>query len=121
MKIQILLSCITPSFNQNQRDQLAQRFEWEVVNKRLGRVLLDVIGERADLQTLLDFLTAAALDPIVIVAFRQDTGQRVKTVPLDEAEWLKVAPNMPNGSRPTAFIQNHGWLGWGLSDTTAEP
>ena len=120
--ITALVSCTAQALTENQRNAIAaRRIEWVTFPPREGRVMLDMIAEREDLQWLLGRLTAAGLDPKVIAAFRADIGKRIRTVPIARAEYLKVAPDVVTvdahgtvtTSRPTAYVQTHTWLGWG--------
>lgn len=119
MMITILMSCLSTNLTAPQRDALEARVKWIVVNTRLGRALLDIQGEREDVQWVYDRLLAAGKDPIVIAAFRTDTGQRIKSVPINVAAYLAVAPDIKDmaqpqihaWARPVAYFQCHGYLG----------
>ena len=120
--ITALVSCTAQPLTERQREAIAaRRIEWVTFPPREGRVMLDMIAERADLQWLLGRLTAAGRDPKLIAAFRADSGKRIRTVPIDRAEYLRVAPDVVTvdsqgtvtTSRPTAYVQTHTWLGWG--------
>jgi len=129
VKITLILSCLATALTEPQRAALAARVEWVVVNRRLGRVLLDVIGERANLQWVVDQLTTHGLDPIVCAAFRFDTGQRINSVPINLPAYLAVAPDVqdftnpqvPVWVRPTTYATRHKWLGWPDHNETPEP
>lgn len=110
--VTVLISCLVPSLTEAQRTALEARVEWTLVNRRLGRVMLDVVGDREDLTWLLGRLNAAALDPKVIARFRQEDGRRIAGQTIDVTEYLRVAPDLPDGGRPVAYRQVHGWLGW---------
>lgn len=121
MKVAALVSMLPTALTQAQRDQLRSKFEWVVLNQRGGRVLIDIQGDSADLVWLRGRLQAASLDPITIAVFRQDTGRRLPSVPIDVAAFLAVAPDIVTGydgqgapifARPTSYAQVHTWLGW---------
>jgi hypothetical protein len=116
--ISALVSCNAVNPTQAQADALRKRAEWYVINRRNSRVFFDLIGDKVDLQWILDQLTNAGLDPILIMAWRQDTGQQVKSIALNTAEFLNVAPDVwdltlqpPQQVRPTAYVQTHEWAG----------
>ena len=127
--ITIILSCLSTNLTAAQRRALEDRVQWVVVNTRLGRALLDVIGQREDVQWVVDQLAAAGKDPIVCAAFRFDTGQRIKQVPINLAAYLAVAPDIqdftnpqaPTWIRPTTYATRHKWLGWPDHNETPEP
>lgn len=119
--ITALVSCTAQALTESQRSAIsARRIEWVILHRRLGRVLLDMIAEREDLQWLVGRLSAAGLDPKVIAAFRADTGRRIRQVPIDRVEYLRVAPDVVTvdaqgvvtTSRPTDYVQTHTWPGW---------
>lgn len=98
--ITIILTCLSTNLTAGQRRALEDRVQWVVVNTRLGRALLDVIGTPDDLQWVFDQLLAAGKDPIVCAAFHSDTGQRVKSVPINLAAYLAVAPDIQDFTNP---------------------
>lgn len=83
-------------------------------------LLVDGIGEEANLVTALGALTAMGRDPIAIGAWHE-SGAPVDGFPLNEAAWLDVAPDdwdfsdpeNPVPVRPTHFRDIHRWAGWG--------
>lgn len=117
--ITILMSCLSTALTAAQRNALEARVRWVVVNTRNGRALLDVMGERDDVQWVFNQLQAAGKDPIVIAAFRTDTGERIKAVPINRAAYLAVAPDVKDmtqpqahaWARPTDYAQCHGYFG----------
>jgi hypothetical protein len=127
MKINALFSCIIFTLTPTQRDKLAEMAEWYVVNNRGGRSLVDIVGERPDLQAIFNRLNAAGLDPKLIMAWRFDTGEQIKAVTFDLTSYLAVAPdqwdytqNPPVASRPTTYIQTHAWAGWAAQTANVE-
>ena len=125
-----LISCITFNPPQAAQDKLAERgVQWAVLNSRLGRDLVDIIGDKGDLLWIKQRLTAAGLDPLVIMAWRADSGQQVKGMTFDLPTYLAVAPDVwdftdplhPVASRPTTYAQTHAWAGWTMQSSTVEP
>ena len=129
MMFTALVSCLPTALTEAQREAIQRRrIEWVILNRRGGRVLLDMIGEKADLLWLVGKLTDAGLDPILLAAFNATTGKRIRTVPLNAVAWRAVAPDVVTVdaqgvvtlSRPTAYVQSHSWLGWGGHNTAEE-
>ncbi len=103
--ITIILSMLATNLTAGQRNAIQNRgINWQVLNTRNGRILLDVIGQRDDLEWLIDQLTTAGKDPILIAAYRD--GKRVKGVPVNVAAWLDVAPDVKDMTQPQA----HAWV-----------
>jgi hypothetical protein len=126
MNVTALLSFLTPNANKLARiqDRMSEKgAQFVVQNTRLGRTLIDMIGERRDLAWIVQRLTDLELDPIVIGAFRANNGRKLRNYPLDRAAWRAVAPDVQTGvnaqgepiyGRPSLgeYRQTHGWLGW---------
>lgn len=126
--VKAYFSCLKPSANK--LDRLEDRFrsrliEYAVINQIGGRLLLSVIGQRNDLTWMVEKFTELDLDPIVIAAFRADTGRKLRDYPVNRVEWRRVAPDIQIGvnelgepiyARPPVgdFRQVHTWDGWPL-------
>lgn len=92
---------------------------WVLLNDRLGKFFVDVIGPRAQLQAIQDKLTALGRNPIVIGVF-DSNGVLQNTA--NKTEWVNVARdvktydaqgNLLTTTRPAAYIDVHRWAGWG--------
>lgn len=127
MKLAALVSCAARNLTAAQRDALEARVEFaEPFPRRDGRMLLSCVAERADLQWMLDRMTAANLTPVLLAAFRSDTGQRIRAVPINRTEWLRVAPDVWNPTtgqfeRPAGWRMVHTWAGWADQRDEEEP
>lgn len=117
--INLIFSMNGPRLTEEQAGGFAAFAQWVVLNERNGRLLVDGIGEQANVATVMSMLTQAGRDPRIIGAWHPD-GTPVEDYPLNEAEWLAVAPDEfdtsdpenPVPVRPTAFREIHGWAGW---------
>ena len=115
----VLFSITSGALSQAERDQLAQvQCSWVLLNTRLGRFFVDVIGPKTRLLNIEDKLTELGRDPIRIGVFDADG---VLVGPQNGAEWLKVAQdvltydaqgNLISTTRPVAFRDTHRWAGW---------
>lgn len=93
--------------------------QWVVLNERDGRLLVDGIGSKADINVVLGMLQQIGREPKVIGAWHPDGG-RVAAYPFDLAAWLEVAPDEldttdpenPVANRPDSFSEIHAWAGW---------
>ena len=109
MKLAALVSCAARNLTAAQREALEARVEFvEPFPRRNGRMLLSCVAERADLQWLLDRMTAANLTPVLLAAFRSDNGKRIAAVPINRAEWLNVAPDVWNPATDPELGQEEG-------------
>lgn len=115
----MIFSMLGPRLTEEQASGFAAFAQWVVLNARGGRLLVDGIGEQANVETVMSMLTQAGRQPTIIGAWHED-GTPVEGYPLNEAEWLAVAPDEfdtsdpdnPVPVRPTAFREIHGWAGW---------
>lgn len=91
---------------------------WVLLNDRLGKFFVDVIGPRTQLQAIQDRLVALGRNPIVIGVF-DSNGVLQGTA--NKTEWLNVARdvktydaqgNLLTTTRPAAYIDLHRWSGW---------
>lgn len=114
--IRVIFTMDATPLTESQRDALRARFEWTIVNRRAGRVLVDALGKRSDFIWLRDRLIAANLHPKMICRFNGETGKRVFGDNIDVAEFVKVARGRietENGPEvfPTAWVSQHEYLG----------
>lgn len=117
--ITFVFSMLGPTLTDQQARAFRAYAQWRVVNERNGRLLVDGIGEEANLVTALGALTAMGRDPIAIGAWHED-GTPVEGYTLNETAWLAVAPDdwdmtdpeNPVPVRPTAWRDIHRWAGW---------
>lgn len=117
--ISLIFSMLGPRLTEEQASGFSAFAQWVVLNERNGRLLVDGIGEQANVESVMAMLTQAGRQPTIIGAWQQD-GTPVEGYPLNEVEWLAVAPDdfdttdpeNPTPVRPTAFRETHGWAGW---------
>lgn len=118
--ITLLFSMLGPRLDDSQADQFSAFAQWVVLNEREGRILVDGIGEQADIGRAIGALTAMGRAPRVIGAWNLD-GTRVEGFDIDHAAWCAVAPDLvdrtdpenPVYYRPVAFEETHRWAGCG--------
>lgn len=113
--INLLFSMLGPRLTDEQAGSFAAFAQWAVLHERGGRLLVDGIGQQADVERVMLMLQGAGREPRIIGAWNFD-GTLVEGYALDEAAWLAVAPDEldadGNASRPTEFREIHGWAGW---------
>lgn len=117
--ISLIFSMLGPRLTEDQASGFAAFAQWVVLNERNGRLLVDGIGEQANVESVMSMLTQLGRAPAVIGAWNLD-GTMVEGYTLNEAEWLAVAPDdfdttdpeNPVPVRPAAFREIHGWAGW---------
>lgn len=118
--ITLIFSMLGPRLDDSQADQFSAFAQWVVLNERDGRLLVDGIGEQADIGRAIGALTAMGRYPRVIGAWHED-GSRVEGFDIDHAAWIEVAPDLVDNAepenpvyyRPGAFEEIHRWAGWG--------
>lgn len=118
--ITLIFSMLGPRLDDAQADQFSAFAQWVVLNERDGRILVDGIGDQADITRAIGALHAMGRDPIVIGAWDQ-SGARVPGYEINHGAWCDVAPDIvdntdpdnPVASRPVAFAEVHRWEGWG--------
>lgn len=117
--ISLIFSMNGPRLTEEQASGFSAFAQWVVLHERNGRLLVDGIGEQANVEAVMSMLTQAGRQPTIIGAWNED-GTPVDGYALNEAEWLAVAPDEfdaidpenPIPVRPTAFRGIHGWAGW---------
>lgn len=117
--ITLIFSMLGPRLDDAQADQFSAFAQWVVLNERAGRLLVEGIGEQADIGRAIGALTAMGRDPRVIGAWHQ-SGARVDGFEIDHAAWCAVAPDLvdrtdpenPVYYRPVEFSEVHRWAGW---------
>lgn len=117
--ITLTFSMLGPRLTDEQASTFLAFARWVVLNEREGRLLVDGIGQQADVERVMLMLQGAGRQPIIIGAWHED-GSPVEGYPLNEPAWLAVAPDEfdttdpenPVPVRPTAFREIHGWAGW---------
>lgn len=124
----VLFSLTAGALTQQQRDDLAAlQASWVLLNQRLGKWYVNVIGPKTQLLAIEQYLTNAGRNPIRIGVFQYnpDTDTMDLVGQPNKAEYISVAPdvvtytfdllgNITNTvtSRPTAFIDVHRFAGY---------
>lgn len=115
--ISLLFAMNGPRLTEEQAGAFSSFAQWAVIHERNGRLLVDGIGAQTDVERAVGLLTQLGRAPEIIGAWTPD-GSMVEGYALNEAAWLAVAPDVPPATeggqptRPTAFADVHGWLGW---------
>lgn len=113
--VNLVFSMLGPRLTDAQASAFAGMAQWVVLHERAGRLLVDGIGSKADIDRVLAMLAGAGRQPKVIGAWYID-GAPVAAYPPSLEAWLEVAPDEhdPEGNprRPTAFTEIHAWAGW---------
>lgn len=109
--VNLQFSMLGPRLTEAQAGAFAGIAQWTVLHEREGRLLVDGIGSKADIDRVLAMLAAAGRDPRIIGAWYVD-GAPVAAYPFDLAAWLEVAPDDADGTRPTGYTEIHAWAGW---------
>lgn len=117
----VLFSMLDGAITDAQRDQLqALKASWVIVNRRLGRLLIDILGPRNELVAIRDKLIELGRDPKMIAVWDAD-GVIVQRGATATVDWLAVAEdvltydaagNLISTTRPVAFRDTHRWAGW---------
>src|SRR5690606_1916901 len=113
--ISLIFSMNGPRLTEEQASGFSAFAQWVGLNERNGRLLVDGIGEQANVDAVMSMLTQAGRQPTIIGAWNPD-GTPVEDYALNEAEWLAGAPDEfetavpgnPVPVRPTAFREIHG-------------
>lgn len=120
--VNLLFSMLGPRLTEGQASAFAGMAQWVVLHERAGRLLVDGIGSKADIDTVLAMLAQFGHDPRIIGAWYPD-GAPVAAYPPSLEAWLEVAPDEHdaegNPRRPTAFSEIHAWAGWGPKEFLA--
>lgn len=119
MRINLLFSMVGPQFSEELEAGFRAYAEWVVLNLRDERLLVDAIGDGADVAAAFNALDWLGRDPVVIGAWFED-GSPVPGYAFDLDAWLQVAPDVlsigedgePVASRPGAWVEPHRWSGW---------
>lgn len=113
--VNLLFTMLGPRLTDEQAGAFAGMARWTVLHERDGRLLVDGIGAKTDIDVVLAMLAQFGRDPRIIGAWYPDGG-RVAAFPFDLAAWLEVAPDELDAEgvphRPVAFAEIHGWAGW---------
>lgn len=117
--VNLLFSMLGPRLTDDQAGAFAGMAQWTVLNERDGRLLVDGIGDKPNIDLVLAMLAQFGRDPRIIGAWYPD-GARVAAYPFDLAAWLEVAPDEHdaegNAIRPVEFREIHDWAGWALKE-----
>lgn len=122
----VLFSTLATPLTDAQRDALARtEASWVILNTRLGRAYVDIIGPKRQLQAIRDKLIELGRDPIILGVFepvKQEDGSYVMDLTqANKTAYLTVARdvvtydalgNVLSTVRPTEFIDIHRWAGW---------
>lgn len=112
--INLIFSMNGPRLTDEQASSFSAFAQWVVLNERNGRLLVDGIGKAEDVGGVIAMLGQLGRQPVAIGAWEED-GTPVDGYPLNEAEWLQVAPDIvvdDVASRPASFSETHQWGGW---------
>lgn len=109
--VNLQFSMLGPRLTEQQASAFAAMAQWVVINEREGRLFVDGIGNKVDIDRVLAMLVIAGRDPRIIGAWYMD-GAPVAAYPPSLEAFLEVAPDLDDGSRPTAFFEAHAWAGW---------
>jgi hypothetical protein len=133
--INVLFSITNTPLSQSEREQLSRvQASWVLLNNRLGRFFVDIIGPKTQLIAIRDKLIELGRDPRILGVFEPtkqdilDGGGKVigwhYVMLLTQAngpEYLAVARdvitydalgNVTSTTRPTSYIDIHRWAGW---------
>jgi hypothetical protein len=127
----VLFSLTAGPLSQQQKDDLANLgVAWVLLNQRLGKWYVNILGPKAKLVAIENYLIAAGRNPIRIGVFQYtvaaDGTESMELVGNpNKAEYLAVAPDVMTytydalgnllsavASRPAAFIDVHRFAGW---------
>lgn len=117
--INLLLSIVGPELTPEVEEGFTDYAQWCVLHARNGRLLVDAIGEAADVGTVFMALNYLGRDPKVIGAWTAD-GELLEAYPFDLAAFLAVAPpDLVAGDDDaivevplTEWREIHRWSGW---------
>ncbi len=113
--VNLVFSMRGPRLTDAQASAFVGMAQWVVLHEREGRLLVDGIGSKADIDTVLAMLAQFGRDPRIIGAWYPD-GAPVAAYPPSLEAWLEVAPDELDADgtprRPTAFTEIHAWAGW---------
>lgn len=112
MNVNLEFTMLGPRLTEEQAVYFSTFAQWVVVTERRGRLLVDGIGEEADVNRALSLLTDR---DVKVVGAWSPAGDMLPGYALDRLAWLEVAPDdEAEGitTRPTQYRQLHGWAGW---------
>lgn len=117
--VNLLFSMLGPRLTEGQASAFAGMAQWVVLHEREGRLLVDGIGSKADIDTVLAMLAQFGRDPRIIGAWYID-GAPVAAYPFSLENFLEVAPDEfdytdpenPVPVRPARYVEIHSWAGW---------
>ena len=117
--ITVQFSMTASPLTEEERPIFARMGEWVILNERNGRYRIDAVCDPEIIPRALKALQDR--NPVVIGAWQFD-GTPIREYPLNEREWLSVAPDdfEPSADgestvpvRPRAFRNAHQFAGWG--------
>ena len=117
--INLLFSMNGPRLIDEQASVFTRFGQWVVLNERDNRLLVDAVGEYADINDAMQALSASGRNPVPIGGWKKN-GEPLAHYPLNLTAWLAVAPDEwdttdpenPTASRPTEWKEVHRWGGW---------
>ena len=113
--VNLLFSMLGPRLTDDQASSFAGLAQWTVLHEREGRLLVDGIGDKPNIDLILGALAQFGRQPRIIGAWYPD-GAPIAAYPFSLDNWLDVAPDLIDGegnaTRPTGFSEIHGWAGW---------
>lgn len=123
--INLLFSMAGPYLTDGETAAFAQVGQWVVLNERNNRLFVDAVGDESATEWAIATLTQMGRTPAIIGGWHVN-GSPVDGLPLDEAAWLDVAPDVwdrtnpenPVVTRPLAFDDVHRWDGWADKEVT---
>lgn len=117
--VNLQFSMLGPRLTEQQASAFATMAQWVVLGEREGRLFVDGIGNKIDIDRVLAMLVIAGRDPKIIGAWYID-GAPVAAYPFSLENFLEVAPDEfdytdpenPVPVRPARYVEIHSWAGW---------
>lgn len=116
--VNLLFSMLGPRLTDDQASSFAGLAQWTVLHERDGRLLVDGIGDKPNIDLILATLGQFGREPRIIGAWYPD-GAPIAAYPFSLDNWLDVAPDV-EGVRPTGFSEIHGWAGWAAKEVSPQ-